>query len=191
MKKYFFLALPFFLGACIQKTNSKYTYTAMPKYELEFIKELNLIDSAFQRQNNEITKKEFIAKGKKNVSNYVLNHLKIDNWVAIVNEIEVGETDLAKYIKVELMVPNANWREDKYPEFNSLILVNTILDKESKIKDQLRAVKKGDEVLISGNIVKNLSDGINVITHSPSGNEESTFSNLELSVNLTDIKGTH
>ncbi|QHS56073.1 hypothetical protein GWR56_11205 [Mucilaginibacter sp. 14171R-50] len=191
MKKYYFLVLPFFLSACTQKTNSKYTYTAMPKNELEFIKELNLIDSAFQRQNNEITKKEFLEKGKKDVSNYVLNHLKIDNWVAIVNEIEVGETDLAKYIKVELMVPNANWREDKYPEFNSLILVNTILDKDSKIKDQLRAIKKGDEVLISGNIVKSLSDGINVITHSPSGDEESTFSNLELSVDLTDIKGTH
>ena len=161
MKFFYYLLIPVLLAGCTPPPEARYTDKPMPKSELAFIKKITSSDSVYTSQLNDITKKEFLEKGQKEVASFVLNNRKIDNWVAIVHKIE-AKSDPAKYIEVDLIIPIGNWREEKYPHFSFPIFVSLVDDKPNKTKDALKLLQEGDEVLISGEIEKNLSGGINI-----------------------------
>jgi|GEM_PF-6530711 len=159
----------------------------MPKSEVEFIKRLNQADSVYATQLNEITKTEFLEKEQKEVAKFVLNNRKIDGWVAIVHNIEVNSypTD---YIKVDLIIPGSNWKEEKYPEYAFPILVSLIDVKPNKIKDALKVLQKGDEVFVTGEIEKNLSGGINIEPYGSELSSVTPFDNLKFDLKISAIK---
>ena len=190
MKHLYFLFLVILLASCTPPPEARYTEKPMPASEIAFIKKLTTIDSVFQSQKNEITKNEYLKTGKKELAGYILKNLDVKDWVVIVKDINVDSAAIS-YIKVTMFVPIGNWREKKYPEYSFPIFTTLLADKNGKLKDQLKALGAGDEVYITGKIIKNFSGGITVIDHTEGENGNSIFSNLALDFHLTDIKRTH
>ena len=192
MKHLFYFLIPVLIIGCVPatKTTPNYTVKPMPEKEMAFIKKLTTIDSIFKSQKNDITKKEFLESGKKEIAAYLLKNLTIDNWVVKVNKIELN-SEPVDYIRVEMFIPIGNWREKKYPDISFPVLEALVQVKPNKVKDQLKALEERDEVYISGKITKNLSGGMNIIPSVIGFDDDNTFENLELSIDLTDIKKTH
>lgn len=195
MKRFYYLLLPILFAGCKpgSNTNPNHTVKPMPASEIAFIKKVTTIDSVFESQKNDITKKEYLKTGKKEMEAYILKNLEVKDWVVKVNEIKVDSAAIA-YIKVTMFVPIGDWREMKYPDLRFPLFTALLPAKESKLKTQLKSIEQLDEVYISGQIVKTLN-GINIASTTPSALdddvEDSVFSNLALDLNLTDIKKTH
>ena len=190
MKKIYYLILLAFTIGCTPPKEARYTVAKMPESEIAYIKKITAVDSVFKAQKNEITKNEALEKGKKDMAEYILKNLSIENWVVKVDEIAVN-TNPIDYIKVSVFVPIGNWREEKYPDLSFPVFTALLKIKPSKIKDQLKTLEKMDEVYISGHITKNSFGGINIIPSVIGFDSENTFSNLALDIDLSDIRKTH
>ncbi|WP_374951136.1 hypothetical protein [Mucilaginibacter sp.] len=190
MKHFYFFLILIFLFGCTPTPQAIYTKKPMPASEIAFIKKVTSTDSIFQSQKNDITKNEYLKTGKKKMEDYILKNLEIKDWVVKVHEITVDSAAIA-YIKVTMFVPIGDWREVKVPEYSFPILTTLLADKNSKLKNQIKALEVGDEVYISGKIIKNLSGGITIIDYTEGEREDSIFSNLALDFHLTDIKRIH
>ena len=190
MKRLYFLMIPFLIAGCTQAPKTTYTVKPMPESEVAFIKKVNEIDSVYNAQKNDITKAEYLSKGKKEMEAYILKNLDVKDWVVKVSKIETN-TDPVDYILFEAFLPVGNWRESKYPEGSFPIFTALINPKkETDLVNKLKVLQDRDEVYISGSIRKNLG-GI-IITPSVIGiNDDNTFSNLALKFDLVDIKKTH
>lgn len=190
MKHLYFLLIPVLLVGCTPPPEARYTVKPMPANEIAFIKKVTAIDSIYGYQKNEITKKEYLVTGKKEMEAYILKNLDVKDWVVKINDIQVDSAAVA-YIKVTMFVPVGNWREEKSPSYEFPMFTALLVDKDSKVKDQLKALEKMDEVYISGKILKNFSGGIHIVDFRDFHNDDATFHNISLDFHLTDIKKTH
>jgi hypothetical protein len=193
MKRFYYLLLPILFAGCKpgSNTNLNHTVKPMPASESAFIKKITTTDSVFRSQKNEITKKEYLETGKKEMESYILKNLDVKDWVVKVSKIE-SHTDPVDYITLEVFVPIGDWREKKYPEQNFPIF-KVLIDskKEADLVKKIKALEDKDEVYVSGNIVKTLKGGINVAQSEIGINDDATFSNIGLDLHLTDIRKTH
>jgi hypothetical protein len=189
MKRLYYLLIFSLIVSCkpAAKTNPNNTVKPMPESEMAFIKKITAIDSVFKTQKNDITKNEAFENGGKEIADYLLKNSNVENWVVKVHKIEVNSVPI-DYIEADMFVPIGDWREEKNPDFHFPVFVALLKVKTSKVKDQLKALEKGDEVFISGQISKN-SKGINL--QSFSMDPDDIFENLRLDIDLTDIKKTH
>jgi hypothetical protein len=194
MKRLYYLLILSVIAGCkpAANTNPNHTVKPMPASEIAFIKKVTTLDSVYGSQKNEITKKEYLPKGKKELEAYILKNLDVKDWVVKVDEIKVDSAAIA-YIKVTMFVPIGDWRKEKYPDLNFPVFSALLTTKESKLKTQLKSIEKLDEVYVTGKIVKTLNGGINITSTSPSviDDDVRVFSNLALDLDLTDIRKTH
>ncbi|TWR25733.1 hypothetical protein FPZ43_15720 [Mucilaginibacter pallidiroseus] len=159
----------------------------MPAAEQSFLRELVKTDSVYDAQINEITKKESFEKGKAEVEKYIINNLSVNNWVGIVQNIEV-KSEPVDYVKVDVFLPIGNWHEAAGPEYTNPMFVSLVNPKDAKLMEAVKKLQKGDEVFVSGNIQKNLSGRINFINYTDGIRDLESFKSLNLDLKLTDIK---
>lgn len=161
-----------------------------PKTEQALIKEINIADSTYKAQSNEITQKEAYEKSKKSISQLITKDLnaKAENWEAKVHKIELDVND---DILVDVMIAKEMQYAEKFPEYSSIMLKSRISDNE-KLKNLVKPLQKGDEVILSGTFSLEYKDANgNIFLNSYSidgGNDHDKISNPAFIFNLTDIK---
>jgi hypothetical protein len=188
MKKIYLFLISLVIISCNQTSKKTADADSRPKDQLALINAINLEASAYDSQPNDISKTEVLDSGQVKISNLILNKLnaKAKNWHATVYEIKVKEL-ATKYIEVFFMIPLKNDPEEKYPQFESIILKSIVEFDNVKVKKQLKDISPKDEVLISGKFNKNIVDKIQ-LDYYDIGLSENIFINPQFDFELEDIK---
>lgn len=184
MKKLFFLLSITILISCenAQKAGTGNTVVdARPKKEVEFLKLFNDADSVYNERSNEITKKEALDSGKVKIADFAIDQLngKIENWPAVVHSIQ-----LFVNIETTFMIQKGADKD----EYHSLILFSSVDTANTKIKDLLKPLSKGDSVLITGVFEKNSSGKVDFEPYVSVLNSDEAFTNPKFNFTITSIK---
>ena len=184
MKNLYLLLFAAILFGCNQPAPVK-EVDPRPKAQLELIEQLNEADSVSNAQANDIAKQEMIDSGRVKVSNFILNKLngRADKWEAIIYSIKDGILGG----EIELMFPNgAGYEEgEKYPQFESVVLTNSMLSDE--MKGKIKTLAKNDKVLVTGTFDKNIVGDI-VFNDFSMSSSATPFGNPEFIFTIDDIK---
>jgi len=87
------------------------------------------------------------------------------------------------------MISKGTEFDEKYPEFNSIILRSNIVDND-RIKNLLKPLSEGSRVLVSGTFLTDKDREGNLIFdgYATTADKEETLSNPVFSFNISDIK---
>jgi hypothetical protein len=157
-----------------------------PKSEKALIREINIADSTYKAQINEITKREAYDKSIKNISNFILNHTKAEGWEAKVQSIDLDEFNA---IIIDLIIAKGIQFDDELPEYESVVLRSRISD-DDRLKTSVKPLQKGDDVVVSGSFLtnKNADGNLEFDSYTDARDDHDIISNPVFRFNITDIK---
>ncbi|MDB4926782.1 hypothetical protein [Mucilaginibacter sp.] len=192
MKKlsyFFFPIIMITLYSCDRQPSSEQKDNR-PAQELTFIKVLVDADSVYKAQHNEINKKDVFDTSMVKITHFINKNAKAENWQAVIHALDVDALDGA--IDVTLRISKGMQFDEKYPQYNAIILKAHIFDND-KIKNMLKPLQAGDKVLVNGKFSteKDAEDNIKFESFNiGSIDKEETLNNPVFDFNITDIKKT-
>lgn len=180
----YLLALSLAIFGC-QQPKVKKEKDLRPENEILLVNKFKEADSIYSHQINDLRKSEVSDSAKNALSNYIIKDLslKADSWIATVHEIKLDEE--LDNVEVKLLIKTTEEPDEKYPEFNSIVLIGNANYKSKNLVNALRTIKINDKVMISGRFVKTPTGIIFIMAY---GSAEDDLSNPSLTFELTNIK---
>ncbi|MEZ2338315.1 hypothetical protein AB6735_21880 [Mucilaginibacter sp. RCC_168] len=164
-----------------------------PFEEQSLIRKFQLADSLYDEfETNEIKKTETYEKQKTSLIKFITDslHDEAKQWHAIVHEISVKHWP-ADFIEVTLLIPKGIMpdKDEKYPEYSSIVLSSGIpLNEKSSVKNSLRELSKGDNVLVSGSFQKSEAGDIDFAAYTDVlSHDGDIFTNPKLEFDIKNI----
>lgn len=157
-----------------------------PKSELALIREINIADSNYRAQINEITQNEAYEMSVKRISQFIVNDLKAkaENWEARVQEINLDDD----VVIIELIIAKGLQFDEKVPQYEAIALRCQVTADE-RLKSLIRPLIKGEDVIVSGNFLTDKDAGDNITFNSYVGaGAKQILSNPVFDFSITDIK---
>ncbi|WDF79661.1 hypothetical protein PQ469_06530 [Mucilaginibacter sp. KACC 22773] len=187
MKLPYILFLSILLASCDQSYMNK-PIDNRPATELSLIKRLSIADSAYDASENEIKKTEAIEKGKSDIAKFIIDtlHSDVKEWPAIVHEIRVVQYPI-NYIDVTLLISKGITLDEKYPNFNAVVLNAKVDQTDSVLKNSLKELLRGDTVLVNGFFEKDVNENIDFTGYSIGQGDKEAFSNPSFNFTLKKI----
>ena len=158
-----------------------------PASEKGLIREINIADSTYTAQYNDITKKESYDKSVKRISDFITNDLKAkaDNWEARVENIELLDDST---ILLELITPRGTEFDEKIPTYDAIAL-RSFIKNDEKLKNLIKPLIKLEDVIVSGRFVTNRDNDGNIFFNAYSSSNK--IDNPVFEFIITDIKSKY
>lgn len=189
VSKLLFLPL-FFIGCNTSQPVKK--IDDRPMDELSFIKKFHVADSLFSSEINDIKKTETYDKQKTELTRFITDSLpkEVKQWHAFVYKIK-AESFPTDEIEVTLLIPQNTFlnTEQKYPELSNIVLSSKASLNDSSIKDSLKELLEGDNVLVTGSFEKDDTGNVNLDSNTDDINNKQgfIFSNPKISFQIKSI----
>ncbi|PAW94829.1 hypothetical protein CKK33_15540 [Mucilaginibacter sp. MD40] len=181
-------------SACVQRTQQvspnikpKDRTANWPKSERELLKEFNKWLYKYSSSGSDIEKEEISQAAMTDVNNYVQKVMpqSFSKWVVVVGETKIlGSTD--KIAETEFYVIRDDNPDDKYPEFDNIILTARVPMSDKASLNWLKKVSQGETVLLSGTFVP-LEKDDKIYSNGVSSEPYNVLTNPELFITITDV----